>query len=543
MLKRSLIVLMTLALVASLAVGCRPAGPEIGGVLVRSLTANPSLFNPILTTDTASTAVTGYLFQGMLRYDENMQRVGELAYDWEFSDDGLEWTFFLEEDVTWHDGEPFTSADVEFTIGTMAFNPDYPGVRASMFERVEEIRVVDDYTITFVLSDVYAPFMNNIGFDIIPKHIFDPEVSGVPMAELMTHPGNLDPIGTGPYVYGEWREGEYIDVLRNPDFWRSPEPYIETVMWRFIEDMSTAVAALEAGEIDMLAGIPDDELDRVLDGLADTHNFYEYQELSYDYFGFNFYDEPFVDHFGEDPGNPFHDLRVRQALTHALDRQGFIDDILQGRGTVMHSSIPPNSWAYSENVTQYAYDPEAAADLLDEAGWILRDGDTVRTWEDDADLELSFTLHVQQGNPRRDQITILAQEYWAEVGIDIDIIVVEWATLVNNHLLAKNFQLIIVGWLLSADPDATSIFRTGESFNVGGYSNPEVDRLLDLGVQVLDLDERAAVYGELAEELSTDLPYIFLLTRDLTTAVDKKVMDITVGALGLWWFERWYISE
>src|SRR5690554_4629311 len=216
MMKRSLVVIMAFALVATLAVGCQPSGPDIGGVLRRAMVGNPSLFNPILSSDTASSAVEDHIFQGLVRYDENMQRVGELAHDWEISEDNLEWTFFLEEDVYWHDGEPFTADDVEFTIGTTAFNEDYPGPRQSMFDLLEEIIVHDDHKITFILSDAFGPFMNNIGFYIIPQHIYDPEESeeyNVATEDMFEHPVNLDPVGTGPYTYNEWVEGEYIDVI------------------------------------------------------------------------------------------------------------------------------------------------------------------------------------------------------------------------------------------------------------------------------------------------------------------------------------------
>ncbi len=545
MLKRSLIVLMALALVASLAVGCRPAGPDIGGVLVRAMIGNPSLFNPILSADTASSDIEGFIFQGLVRYDENMQRVGSLAHDWEISEDNLEWTFFLREGVTWQDGEPFTTADVEFTIGTTAFNEDYPGPRASMFDLLEEIVVVDDYTITFILSEPFGPFMNNIGFSIIPQHIYDPEVSeeyNVAIADMYEHPANLNPIGTGPYNYGEWVEGEYIDLVRNPDYWNSPEPYIETILFRFVEDLATAVASLEAGEIDLLAGIPDDDLLRVVLNLQDTHNFYEYQELVYDWIGFQFREEPFLDHFGF---NPFHDLRVRQAFAHAVNRQAFLDDILQGRGTLMNSHIPPNSWAYSEDVHVYEYDPDIANDLLTEAGWIWRDGDDYRTWEDDESIVLHFDIYTNIGNNRREQITVLTQQDLAEVGVSLELQWIEWATLLNNYVFTAEYQLLVIGWSLGADPDAYSIFHTDATgmLNLGFYSNEEIDDLLIKGRTTVDIDERRGYYQEFAEILSYDLPYVFLFTRDITTAVDKKVHDITVGALGLWWFDRWYISE
>ncbi len=548
MLKRSLVVMMALALVATFAVSCQPDGPQAGGLLTRAMIGNPSLFNPTLSSDTASSDIEGFIFEGLVRYDENMQRVGALAHDWEISEDNLEWTFFLEEDVTWHDGEPFTAADVEFTIGTTAFDEDYPGPRASMFDLVEDIVVVDDYTITFILSEPFGPFMNNIGFNIIPQHIYDPEVSeeyDVPIEEMFEHPANWEPIGTGPYVYGEWVEGEYIDLHRNEDYWNAPKPYIETLLFRFVEDLATAVASLEAGEIDMLAGIPDDDLTRVVMDLQDTHNFYEYQELVYDYIGFQFREEPFLDHYGEDIGNPFHDERVRQAFAHAIDREAFIEDILHGRGTLMNSHIPPNSWAYSEDVHEYEFNPDIANDLLEEAGRILRDGDDYRTWHEDENIRLEFDIHTNSGNDRREQITVLAQQDLAEIGVRLNLEWVEWSTLLNNYVDPANYQLLVIGWSLGADPDAYSIFHSDATgmLNSGHYSNERVDELLIKGRTTVDIDERREYYQEFAELLSEDLPYIFLFTRDITTAVDEKVRDITIGALGLWWFDQWYIAE
>jgi peptide/nickel transport system substrate-binding protein len=534
---------MVLALVAVLAVGCAPKGPAIGGVLYRSMIGNPNLFNPILSSDTASSAVEGHIFEGLVRYDENMQRVGQLAERWEISDNNLEWTFFLRQDVNWQDGEKFTAHDVVFTIGTTAFHPDYPGPRASMFNLVEDIVAVDDHTVKFILSAPFGPFMNNVGFSIIPRHIFDPEVATgankVAIADMMSHPMNWDPMGTGPYKYGEWQEGEFITVVRNENYYNGNYPYIETVYWKFIEDLNTAVSALEAGEIDIFAGIPDDDLDRVKANLEGTHNFYSYQDLGYDYLGLNFRPEA----FGEGRINPWLDRNVRRAIAHALNRKEFVDTILHGRGVLMHSHVPPVSWAYNDDATmKYEYNPEKAGQLLDQAGWKMEsDG-----WRYKDGQKFTFQLTTNAGNNRRETIGILTQEDLKQVGIDVELNYIEWSHLLNNYVYPGTFEVIIIGWSLGADPDAYSIFHSSQSesgLNFGKYENPQIDEILIRGRETVDIEERKVIYAEMQKILSEELPYIFLFSRQLTAAAHMRVHDITPSALGLWWFERWYIEE
>ncbi len=510
--------------------------PEIGGTLIRALYDDPIMFNPILSTDHPSSAVESHIFQALVKYDENMQIVGELAYDWEISADGSEWVFYLEEDVVWHDGTPFTAEDVEFTIGTVAFDEDYPGPYASVFNVLADIIIVDDHTIKFILNQPVYRFLNTLVFGIIPKHIFCPVASeeyDVAIADMLQHPRNLDPIGTGPYTFGNWIEGEYIEVVRNTLYWKSPKPYIEVVLWTFPSD---PLSALEAGEIDLLYDIPLSSLNRMAP-LHATHNFFEYQRMIYDCLIFNFTDEAF-----KTQGiNPFQNHDVRMAIAHALNRPEMIVEILDDQGVVMNSHYPGISWAHSEAQTEYGYSPETAAQLLDDAGWLL--GTDGWRYHQETGAKFQFTLLTQSGNPRREQIAQLTKNYLEDVGIQVDVKLLEWGDLLNDHLWPGNFQMVAMGWTTGADPDAFSLFHTNGSLNFGKYSNTELDQLILQGRDALDFSVRQATYNEIDQKISADLPVVFLFSQLDTIIVDQKVKDITIGAWGLYDFESWYIDQ
>src|SRR5690554_5596922 len=207
MLKKIITILALLSLL-SIGVSCSSKEPPVAGSLNLALVGNPSMLNPILGTDSASARIEEYIYQGLICYDEDLELVGQLALDWDISPDNLEWTFSLRQDVTWHDGRPFTARDVEFTLATIAFNDDYTGTRAADFERLEKIEVVDDYTIKFTLSEPWGPFLASLRQGILPRHIFDPSFAvgadKVPIADMAKHPRNWKPVRTGPYVFSSW---------------------------------------------------------------------------------------------------------------------------------------------------------------------------------------------------------------------------------------------------------------------------------------------------------------------------------------------------
>jgi peptide/nickel transport system substrate-binding protein len=526
----------------------------VGGELVQGIVGVPNLFQPILSSDAASGTIEALIFEGLVRYDESMERVGLLAREWEISPDQLRWTFHLKEGVKWHDGKPFTAYDVEFTFRTVAFDEDYPGPRRSSLSLLEDIQVMDEHTICFILKRPFGPFMNSLGIGIIPRHLFDPEHyegegEPTPIAEMYYNPYNWRPVGTGPWQLEEWVEGETITLVRNPHYHQRNLPFIAKLRFKLFDNVTEAVDALLAGEID-LQPIPASAVPAVKEALKESHNLFESMNLAYDYLGFNHREQA----FGHDKINPWTDLAVRQAVAMALDRQEMIDIIYNGRGTVMDSSIPPVSWAYAgdEAITRYQYDPAQAIHLLAQAGWVLRgDIESEYRWFNKGTPEeprwqmFEFDLALQKNSPVRKQIALLTQQYLHEVGIKVNLRILDWRELLNDVVIPGSYHMVLMGWNLPTDPDSFNIFHSDmvDSLNDGAYSNPRVDQLLVLGRETVDIQARKAIYASLQAELSRDLPYVFLFTTWNMTAVHKRVRGVTVGAQGLLFPERWYIAR
>ncbi|WP_350344391.1 peptide-binding protein [Proteinivorax tanatarense] len=550
MLKKSLILVLSLMLLVGFAVGCGPAVPDVGGQIIYGMAGDPDSFNPILYTDSASADVLGFMFDGMMRRDHEFELVPHLATDWDISDDDLEITFNLRDDVLWHDGEQFTAHDVEFTFSTM-MHPDYPGVRGGNFTAIEEIEIIDDYEIKFYLSEPFGPILNNLAFSIIPKHIFIDQVEE-DVSELDAHPANrgrTQPvIGTGPFVWGEWVDGEYVRLGRNENYWMDDNyPFISEILFIDVQDSEAQMRALEQGDINMAALTPE-EREHIMDEKGpegdNTLKFEVIDDLGYTALQYNHRE----DAFGEDKVNPFTDVKVRQAITHAFNRQQIIDQILDGQGYLMHSHFPRSSWAYSEDhVTKFDYNPERAEELLDEAGWKEVDGSDYRHLDGDIDNQkLEFTLLTHPENNIRVDMQVIAQEQLREVGVKANPELVEWQTFLSNHIDVGEFHVAILGWNLGSDPDPYNIFHSDNidtGFNHIGYENEDVDRLIEKGRFSVDPEERAEYYAELQQIMSEDLPYTFLFAQTRTRALPVNLEGYKVGETALYYSEQWYFED
>lgn len=537
--------------------------PPVDGRLVYGSIAEPRVLNPILAVDGASLDIVRLVFNGLLRLNDRLEYEPDLARDYVVSKDGLVWTFRLRDDVTWHDGAPCTAEDVVFTFESI-LHPGYTGVRArnydallgarNYFARLDSLRAekeagkitddeyarstmaafvdwkangavkaVDRHTVRFTLGEPFAPILENLSIEIIPAHILQ-DAQGAAMAE---HPFNKNPVGTGPFRFVNWAGGERIILERNPNYFRRGRPYLGQWVMEIIPDQSTIAAALETGEIDMAPVIADD-YERLK---ASTHlDLYEYPTMGYTYMAFNL-------------ANPlFSDARVRQAMAHAVNRQAFVDQILLGHGIVADTHGSPARWDYADNVRTFRYNPIMAHRLLAEAGWRDSNGDgTV----DREGREFRFTLLTNHGNRYREAAAVIIQNQLKEIGIGVQIRLVEWATLVNNHLLARNFEAVIAGWGLGIDPDSYAIWHTRGGMNFVSYSNPRLDALLEGGRRETDQAKRKAIYVEIQQILAEDQPYLFLFFPDATVAVNKRFAGPTRGTPAglLWNIEEWYVPR
>jgi len=495
---------------ATLFVGCGHSTEKNTPKTLRlRLAAEPGNLNPLLSTDLYASTVEGMIFNGLLRVSSNMEMVPDLAESFEASEDGKRYTFTLRKDVRWHDGTPFTSADVAFTMDAL-LDPATNTVRRSQYV-IDGVPIryetPDPYTVIFELPKPFAPFLIALSMPILPKHI----LNGV---DINTAPFNRRPIGTGPFVFETWQAGQFLMVRRNPTYYRPPAK-LDQILFKVIPDTNTAIIALEKDEIDAL-DITAKDLDRVKK-MSDV-DIYTYDQLQYIYMGLN-------------QKNPlFKDIRVRQAIVQAIDREALVRHILKNQGSVTYVPGSKASWAYPSNIDKiYPYDPTASRKLLSEAGFADNPRNGIR---ERGGRQLAFILMVPKGNLDRERSAEMIQRYLKAVGVDVSLQLTEFQSLIQTLQTKKDpkpFDAALLGWSLGLDPDVSTVWHSKEypaGFNFVGYNNPKADKLLSQGRTEMDRDKRADIYKELLTLLAEDAPYVFLYSPKANIAVNKRIAGL-----------------
>jgi peptide/nickel transport system substrate-binding protein len=471
---------------------------------------SPSLFNPYFSADAVSGQVESLLYNGLVSYDEHLNPIPELASRWDVSTDGYNWTFHLKKGVQFHDGEELTAKDVVFSY-SIPRTKGYAGPRGSDFDKIKRIREIDRYTVQFTLTEPYAPFLNTCSYAILPEHI----LGQVPIEKLAEHPFNTkQPIGTGPFRFDKWKDGQYVKLTANHQFFKG-SPHLESIYFRIVPDQNAQLIQLQSGGID-ITNIPATDLavGKMFEEQGKVR-LSSQPTLAYTYIGYNL-------------KNPlFQDEKVRQALTYALDRQLIVDVVLQGQGQVAHTHGSPLHWAYGEQIKKYTYNPELAKKLLAEAGWKDTDGDGIL---DKNGQKLSFTLMTNQGNKIREMVSQIVQEQWSKIGVEAKPRLMEWSAFINDYVNTKKFEAVILGWSLGVDPDPTAMWHSKEAksgLNFISYQNAEVDKLLEENTQVMDKEKRKQLLLHIQKIIAEQQPYTFLYYANEITAYPPNLQGIS----------------
>ena len=499
--------------------------PAFGDSIIEGSIGDISGFLAAVTSDSASHSAAGYLFNGLVKYDKNLELTGELARSWEISPDGKKIVFHLREGVKWHDGAPFTSADVLFTYQKM-IDPKTPTAYGEDFRQVKKAHAPDPFTFVVEYDRPFAPALSSWGMHILPKHLLEqfPDISRSPI--------NKKPIGTGPYRFTEWKTGEKIVFDANPDYWDG-KPFISRVVTRVIPDPATMFLELKSGKIDMMNLSPlQFKMQTETKQFKESFNKYQYLASGYTYMGFRL-DHPF-----------FSDRRVRQAIAYAVNKKEIIDGVLFGLGREATGPYKPGTWAHNPDVARFDYDPAKARELLAQAGWSRTDASGVLV--DGKGRRFEFTVLTNAGNKSREQTAAIIQQNLAEVGIRIQIRTVEWAAFINEFVKKRNFDALILGWNITPDPDQFDIWhssKTGpDELNHIGYANAEVDRLLEVGRRTFDKSERKKAYFRIQEILAEDQPIVFLFYPDALPVVHKRFHGVEPAPSGISHnFIKWFV--
>ena len=514
----------------------QPQGPEFGGtVVVGSIGEIPDGMNALVSSDyTANQHQLFVNLMSLIQVDEALVPQPYLARSWEMSEDGREITFNLRDDVYWHDGVKTTARDVEFTylratdpatgFPNDAFWTNYVRGQAG-------VQVVDSFTVTVRLQPHAESLDPWRATSIMPAHL----LGEVPAAELRQHPfGMRCPVGNGPFVFAEHRQDESWTFTRNPGFpaeLGGPPP-VERYVYRVIPEPTTLLTELLTERIDVyIAPRPEQAPDILASPTAEL--------LAYPFRSF-----VFVAWNSRRP--QLADARVRRAMTLGVNRQQIVEALRQGYGLIANSSVPPFHWAYYPEIADsLPYDPARAAALLDEAGWVDRNGDGVRENADGVPLRL--TVKYNQGNEERRDIAEIMQAQLGEIGVAIQPQVVEWATMLSQiQSRERDFDGVVMGWVTEFRIDDTDLFassRRDDAYAYSGTQNATLDRLMEELPLIVDREEALPKWREYQYELVAEQPYTFLYFQDRLDGVNTRLRNVTMDARGEWVnIGRWSID-
>jgi len=490
-----------LVLAAVLSLGaCRhsPAGVTESASLVVALTGNPGSLNPAVTTSGNTHLVADQIFNGLVGLDEQFQPVPELAERWDVEDGGRVYRFALRPGVVWHDGVPLTAGDVKFTFQE-ALLKYHSRTRAALEPLLASIHTPDDLTVVFNLKAPYPalPYrLDVVEAPIIPRHVYEGQ-------DLMAGPASRRPVGTGPFRFVSYIPDDRVVLERNREYFRKGMPGVDRLTFRVLPNASTAIAALEKGEVDFVNTVPGPDAARLRGtrGIA--------VEATVGGAGGSACQDVLIPNLARPA---LADLRVRRAIAHAIDRRFIVDRVYFGQGRPATGPIHHMvGWAYTRDVRQYEYDPDKARRLLDEAGWPGQRGEG---------LTLTFTYaagHERLGLSLREQLKA--------AGVTLVLESLDFNAAVDKVFAKKAFDLGVASYCNGADPDV-GVRRVYVSSNIGpfpfsngaGYRNPRIDDLFDRASREPDRARRRALYVEIQRLLADDVPYFWLIDSQLLRA-------------------------
>jgi peptide/nickel transport system substrate-binding protein len=541
-----------------------PTAIPQGGFLNLSSFADADILNPLMSSDTSSSEISSYIWDTAFETDPwTGETIPGLVESWDVSDGNKTVTFHVRQGPKWSDGEPITAKDYKFLFDALMATDDEgaPALaespRLDMIEYVETIELIDDYTLKVTYSEPICTNFEVLSLNWWPSHVFlaDPDFS---FADLAEHDFSWEPtVFSGPFMFQEWVKDDHITMVRNPNYWKGA-PYLDGIVWRVVANVTVEKEMMKAGEVDIIGLDPKylTEMEQV-EGV----DIFKFFRTDYTYIGLQQGDpenpQPRLNEDGslnEEHGTHpiLSSKEVRQALVYAIDRTSIINKVMMGQAAPLQSHIIPTyGWAYNDELEPREYEPETAAAMLEEAGWVLSEGAEVRvcqgcgTTEDGTEMKLN--LKTNAGNESRESIMALVQQQWGEIGIEVDIEAMEWNAYLDV-LLGQSFDGVIIGWN-GVDPDNESLFFAkydipGGGFNFCSFYRPDYEPL-ELEAKTVEgcsYEDRGAIYRDIQETFYDEQPYIWLYAPRAITAINSRIGGVNPAPWSTFYnIHEWFI--
>ncbi|MCS1351799.1 ABC transporter substrate-binding protein [Mechercharimyces sp. CAU 1602] len=498
--KHLIITLALLFILSTILAACGSSEQQAdqGSTLVFGRGGDSDSLDPAQVTDGESIKVTQNLYETLVKYKkENTEVEPGLATEWEPSEDGLTWTFKLREGVKFHDGTDFNAEAVVFNFNRwMDKNNEYHkggefpyygymfgGYKGDEGHVIKSVKAMDDYTVEFTLEKPQGPFLNNLGMPAFgiasPTAVKkDPEKFGE------------NPVGTGPFAFVEWKKEDSITLKKNTEYWDEGKPSLDRVIFRSIPDNAGRLTALKSGDIDLMDGLNPDATQSIEDD--DKLSLYTRPPMNVGYLAFN------------TEKKPFDNVKVRQALNHAVNKEGLIKSFYNGLAEPAKNPMPPSLWGYNDEITDYEYDLDQAKKLLKEAGY-----------EDGFKMELWAMPVPRPYMPDGKKIAEYLSADFEKLGIEVEIISMEWQTYLEKTGKGEH-EAALLGWTGdNGDPDNflyvlldQTNAKGPDAGNIAFYKSEELHKLLSKAQGLSDKEERAKLYKEAQKVIKKDAPWV-----------------------------------
>jgi peptide/nickel transport system substrate-binding protein len=474
-----------------------------GGTLRVGLDVDADFLDPRLTKNTSGFRIRELAFNGLVAINPDFTPVPDLAEKWDNPDDTT-WVFHLRQGVKFHDGTDLSASDVKYTYESV-LDPTFNSPSRAFYLTVDKVDATDKNTVTFTLKSPFAPFLSYMDLAIVPQ------------AAAQKSDFGTKPTGTGPFKVDTWSTGDSIDLSAYDGFYGG-RPNLDRVQVKVVPDNSARVVGLESGDLDFVQSpVSPQDVARVQS--AGKLKVDRTPAAGYTYVNLNTAD-PILS-----------DKRVRQALSHLVNKQQIIDTIYKGIGKPANGPIVPGMWAYSADVPSFDYNPETAKQLLDSAGW-MAGADGMRSKDGQ---KLSLTVRTHSEDPDRKQLIQVLQSEFQKVGIDATTNTVEFPALFQDVQDGK-FQVAVIGWLNLSDPDRATFrqFTSDGTANYGKYKNDQVDMLLKEARTTLDQSKAKTLYTDAVKQIVDDAPYIFVQYQEYIAMYTPKLQGYVVNPVANW---------